>query len=822
MTSSRIPPSLARLRALARPCAALATVLASALASCGAPEHEAVPPVVIDLPHADDPDGAVVYWHAAVENAPTPQAREAARAKLEEARARAIGLHVDAGHQAFAAHDLAAAESQYHKAAALRADDPRVVAGQTATADVRARAAQTLTGARVRLTALTNHHATLADRAEWHALIKDLEWLALWPRDFAEGATLWRDAQGPVAAFLVLDAQDLLAAGKPQEAEARAQKALAWSPGHPEAVALMEKLHAVNDFQQQLIQAESDLQAGRLEQALGAFEALAARPNPPAEALTGLGETKKRLVADLLLRAKDQRASKNWPLAMRLAGRAKSLATDDAALTKESARVFVETHEKILAGLQKSLGLALKQKLPAAALLYAQFILAVSPDDKAARKVRAKWAGKVAAMASTRLAILADGAAVEGQAPGGRGHKGHAAAQTEAPPVPGLSDALIAGVRRGLAAAGLEQAGVAIVTDKKTKADARLLLTVTNAKLERTQAPEPRSKNYLDHVEIVDNPAWTEAQARQSSALLALNVATQELRPVQEGLNEADRELFNLQTQLAEIRKKIVEEDTAYYVAIPSPCPDGLLQCAGTRANVRWRANVEYYEKQIQKQQAHLAEMAPKRVKLQAAVDEKQVAYDAAQKVAADTPKRAPKEIWLPYDYQVQHQTYAAEATLQSRLEVSAPAVKAPGKSRHVDAAAPFEARSQWQQSGVDFATGVVEVKGQILEPNHPSALPSDATVVNQLADHLLAPVLPAVTAAIGAHGERFVKAAAAAKDALAKLDQLALAWLTAPGLPEAMREQVRSQLVALTAWLPPPGRLDGGTILYDKLPALK
>ena len=101
-------------------------------------------------------------------------------------------------------------------------------------------------------------------------------------------------------------------------------------------------------------------------------------------------------------------------------------------------------------------------------------------------------------------------------------------------------------------------------------------------------------------------------------------------------------------------------------------------------------------------------------------------------------------------------------------------------------------------------------------------ALPSDVTVVNQVADKLLAPVVPAVVAEIGAHGERFVKAAAATKENLAKVDQLALAWLTSPGLPPTVQEQVRDQLAILTAWLPQLGRLDAGAIAYDKLPAIK
>ncbi len=797
--------------------AAFGTALALALAGCSAPQQEAGAPDPVELARRGDVDGAVAALRAAYDAAPDAQARAALAPQLDAAVTRAIGKHVDAGHEAFAAHDLAGAELHYERAAALRADDPRVVAGLAATSDVRTRGAQALANGRTRLTKLAAHPPTLAERADWLALTKDLEWLALWPRDFADGAALWREARNPVAAFLVLDAQDLLAAGKPQEAEARAQKALAWSPGNPEAFALIDKLRAANDFQQQLVQAEADLQAGRLEAALTTFEALVARTPPPVEAVTGLRETRKRLVADLLLRAKDQRASKNWPLAMRLASRAKSLVTNDASLDAEVARVFAETHEKVLAGLQKPMEAALKRKLPAAALLYAEMILAIAPQDKAARKVRAKWAGKVAALASTRLEITASSG--EAADPHAKKHKRRGADPVDAgPKMPGLNEALVAGLRRGLAAAGLDHAGIAVVAGKKVQADARLQLTVTNAKLERTSAPEARTKNFLDHVEIVDNPAWAEAQARQSSALLALNVAMQDLRPLQEGINESDRELFNVQQQLAEIQAKLADEDKAYYTSHPSPCPDGTLTCDATRGKLRWRANVEFYEKQLQKQQAHVAELGPKRVKLQAAVDEKQVAYDTAQKVALDTPKRAPKEMWLPYDYQVERQTYAAQAALAAKLEVVAVGGKARGKA----APAPFSAASEWKQGGDDFATGVIEVKGQILEPNHPSSLPSDATVVSQIADKLLSPVVPAVVAAIGAHGKRFVAAASAAKDNLARIDQLVLAWLTAPGLPQPMRDDVRNQLAALTAWLPEPGRLDSGAIAYDKLPAVK
>lgn len=785
------------------------------MAACGA-HVPIVPTDAAELARQGDWDAAAQAYRRAYDAAPTPQDREQLKPMLEEATTRAIGQHVDAGHQAFATHDLARAEAEYAKGAAWRADDPRVVAGQAATADVRTRGGQALANTRSRLTQLADHPVTLADRAQWQALIKDLEWLAVWPHDFADGVALWREARSQVASFLMLDAREMLATGKSQEAEARTQKALAWSPGYPEALALMEKLRAGNDVQQRLVQAESDLQTGRLEAALVAYEALAARPSPAIEAVTGLRETRKRLVADLILRAKDQRASKNWPTAMRLASRAKTLVTDDSVLNAEADKVFAETHEKLAVSWAKPMALALKQKRPAAALLYAEMILTVAPHDKDARKVRAKWASKVAQMAATRLEIVVGSPA---SAPKKRHSRTLNSAQ--APTMPGLDAALVTGVRRGLAAAGMEHAGIAVVSGKKANAQAKLLLTVTSAKLERTTAPEARSKNYLDHVEIVDNPAWADAQARQSSALLGLNVATQELRPVQEGLNESDRELYNLQQQLSEIRTKIAEEDKAYYATQPSPCPDATLNCDATRAKLRWRANVEYYEKQVQKQQAHLADLGPKRLKLQAAVDEKQAAYDAAQKVALDTPKRAPKEIWQAYEYQVERQTYAAQAALQARLEL-APSNQTHGKQKKAAVATPFTGHSEWQQNAEDFATGVIEIKGQVLEPNHPSALPGDATVVSQVAERLLAPVLPAVIATIGAHGERFVAAAATAKGDMAKLDQIALAWLTAPGLPQSTRGRVRDQLAALTAWLPSPGRLDAGAIAYDKLPPIK
>lgn len=752
--------------------------------------------------------------------------RDAIQPKLDEATARAIGVHVEAGHRAFSAHDLAKAEAEYEQAAALRADDPRVVAGHAATVDVRTRGAQSLTRAKNRYQKLQAQTPTLAMRSEWTALIKDLEWLSQWPRDFPEGATLWRDARSPVATFLLLEAQELANQGKPLEAEARVQKALAWAPGQPDAVALMEKLRGNNDVQARLTEAEANLEAGKAELALAGFQALAKLPNAPPEVATGLREAKKRMVADLLLRAKDHVGLKNWPMAMTLAARARDLATDDKGLTAEAERVFGLSHEKALAGLRKPMQLAEKKKFPGAALVYAYMILTIAPNDKEARKIKAKYATAIAAEASTRLEIVTGGTETSGST--ARKHK---KMQEETPSgIAQLPQALVAGVRRGLAKAGLENAGIQVVAagaalkGKKGAAgkgaSAKLVLTVSDDKLERADTAEVRNKKFLDRVEIIDNPAWEEAQTKQATALLALNVAMEELRPVQEGLNGADRELYNLEQQLAEIKKKIAEDDAAYYQAHPpTPCADGTLNCAQTRANLRWAANLQYYEKQVQKQKAHLTELGPKRLQLQAVVDERQRLYDQAQKVAVETPRKVQHEVWLPYEYQVRKLTYAARAALEATLEMpQTNVVTVKGKKfGGVQKPSAFTI-TKWAQQGEDYATGVIEVKNQVLEANHPSALPSDATVVNQLADHLLEPVVPQVIEALGGHGQRFVNAAAQAKENFAKIQQLALAWLTAPGLPVEVRERVRSQFSALTAWAPPPGKLDGGTFLYDKL----
>ena len=756
---------------------------------------------------------------------------DTARVAAESTTVASVNAHVEAGQAALASHDLAAAQAAFDKASQLRMADPRVVSGQSQVSEIRAHGAQLVHQARQRWEVLRPLTPTLKDAALWQAHLADLEWLSTWHRDFPDEAALHHDAKEPMAAFLLLQAQELAASGKPQQAEVLAQKAMAWSPGHPDVAALMVSLRAQNDVMVRLSHAEAELAENRAEQALAEFEALAALPHAPADVAPGLREAKKRVVAGLLLRAKDHLGNKNWALAMQLSGRARALQTEDKALAADVDRLFAASHERLLGALRKPMLAAQKAKLPAAALVYASMILAVSPGDKDARKVRAKWAGTVAAAASTTLQIVPAGTA----APVVATRKKRAKVPAESEPVPhmaGLGPALVSGVTRGLAAAGLDHAGIHVVAGgagkggkagkaAKSAAGATLLLDVRGDRLDRTDTPEPRTKNFLDHVEIIDNPAWDDAQARQASTLLALNVALQDLRPVQEGMNAADRELYNLEQQLAAIREKIAEEDKAYYAHNPSPCPDGGIGCEGTRAKVRWRANTDYYDKQLMHQRELLTQLGPKAVQLQGVVDAKQKAYDLAQKTALETPKRVPHEVWLPHTYEVRKVTYTAEASLTAKLLLPAPAAKK--KARKPAAApVPLQTSSTWKQGGEDFATGPVLVKDQVLEPNHPSALPGDVTVVAQVADHLLAPVVPQLATAVGGHGQRFVAAVGQQKTDLEKLQQLALAWLTAPGLPPEVRAQVAAQLAAIAAWQPVPGRLDQGTFVYDRLPQAK
>ena len=119
--------------------------LALLAAACSAPQLQDAPPDGAALAAKGDWDGAVASYRAALAATSAPEEREAIDKQLQAALAHAISQHLDAGQQAFASHDLAGAESQYQKAAALRADDSRVIAALATTSDVRSRGQTALT-----------------------------------------------------------------------------------------------------------------------------------------------------------------------------------------------------------------------------------------------------------------------------------------------------------------------------------------------------------------------------------------------------------------------------------------------------------------------------------------------------------------------------------------------------------------------------------------------------------------------------------------------------------------------------------------------------
>jgi hypothetical protein len=320
----------------------------------------------------------------------------------------------------------------------------------------------------------------------------------------------------------------------------------------------------------------------------------------------------------------------------------------------------------------------------------------------------------------------------------------------------------------------------------------------------RRHEQEDRSKPYLDRVEVVDNAEWPAAQGRQTAALGELNAALDKLRPVLADVNAAEASLHVMQEQVLQIRKKVADEDAAYYKGKASPCPDGTLSCGETRGHQRWRANVEFYDTQIAKENAKLVRLGPELRRLQQAVDMAQKTFDAAQQVAAETPQRQPKEIWQTHTYQVTRHLLDVHGKLEAALEA--------GKARTT------AGQQQLAEQRSDFSSATVMVKGQVLEPQHASELPEDASVTADVVGRLLDAALPPILALLARHAERHHQAAQMAKTDLERVHHLALAALSLDALPIQLHADAVQRLADMTGY-----RADSGIVVFENVvPATK
>jgi tetratricopeptide (TPR) repeat protein len=730
-----------------------------------------------------DLDGVIARTEQALTNA-----RGTERARLDERlrylRGRGAAAAVEAGERALSDRDLASAEAAFQRGIAYLPDDYHARQGLTKVQQIREKAHKAITTARSDLQRLGNQPYTPEQRNAWTALTLNLEWLGLWERDLPDAAALRQQALPVVVGYYVGDAKALVAAGKPDEAMIALQKALKWSPNHPGAAELLAELQASSDSSSIVKRAQQMVQDGRYADAVTVYQQALERAPNVAALNEGLRNAKGNWVAALLQQAKEADRAGQLGLAVAALAQSRGVGgTDDTAVADEVQRLSLDVDTRAVQRIYPQFQAAVQQGCNAAALVYGRVILTLLTDYKDVAKRMQKLEPAVAARLEYRVALPPP------QVPPGS--------------VAALSPAVAAALQVRLRATGLDKKKVVLV-GKGQKADAVLKVAIGEFGIVRRQEQEDRSKPFLDRVEVVDNADWPAAQGRQTAALGELNAALDKLRPVLADVNAAESSLHVMQEQVLQIRTKVADEDTAFYKGKASPCRDGTLNCAETRGHTRWKANIDFYDAQIAKENAKLVRLGPELRRLQQAVDEAQKTFDAAQQLATETPQRQPKEVWQTHAYQVTRHFLDMHGKLEAVLEA--------GKARTT------AGQQQLAEQRSDFSSATVMVKGQVLEPQHASELPDDASVTADVSGRLLDAALPPILSLLGRHAERHYQAAQSAKSDLERVHHLALAAMSLDALPIQLHADAVQRLAELTGY-----RADSGIVVFENVvPASK
>ena len=752
---------------------AAAVALAFVLSGCSSPHV-----VGAAEPGSDDTDidVAIQATESALKGARRADDRVRLERRLRELRDRGASQHVAHGDAAFAERDLLRADAAYRRAATYAPDDHRVQQGFAKVAQIRTRAIKAVADAREALQRWTGTPYRDDNRAAWNNLAVNLDWLGQWERDVPEAAALRSDGIPHVASFFVWDAQVQAAAGAMDGAIVTLHKALKWAPQHAEAVRLLTDWQSTADAGSVLRQSQQLAAERRFDDALALLRRALER-SPGTEAIRQAErELRKLLVTDRIEAAEQADRAGQLGAAVAALAQARAVGTDDTALAATLQKRSLDIDLRAVKRIHPLFQTAVAKRLDGAALVFGRAILALLTDYKdVGKRMQA-----IEANLPQRLVYKVE--VVVGTTP----RQGPA----------GVGAAASVGLQRALGTAGVAQRHVSIVA-RGGKPDSTLRIDVPSFSLLRRSEPEERSKPYLDRVDVVDNPDWPQAQGRQTTALAELNGALDKLRPVLDDVNKAEANLHLMQEQLLQIRRRIADEDAAWYKTRPSPCKDGTLTCRETRAHQRWLANLDYYVGGIEKENSKLLRIGPQLRQLQQAVDELQKAFDAAQKVASDTPRRQPHEVWKTHGYQVMRHTLAIEARVDLILGV--------GATQRIGRADRTETRA-------DFSTETVMVNGQVLEPQKANELPDDASVTAELLGALAAQALPAIVDGLLHHAQRHVAAAQAARSDVERVHHLVMAALSPAALTVAAHAEALQRLADLTGW-----RADSGVFEFER-----
>ncbi|MBM4341775.1 MAG: hypothetical protein FJ100_00155 [Deltaproteobacteria bacterium] len=773
-----------------------AVALATGLAACSASMQTSGKPAPARPaaePAAPTPEEEVASAREAVERAPQGPDADRAQARLAEAIQKALKFHVSRADQALAGLDLGEAEAEIIAAAALDPGDGRVVELRGKAAEVRSQCTLAIGQVRGLLARLKPMAPRPQDASLWQELAEALTLLGQWASAFPESASLRADAAPLLAGWQAFLGEAAFSSGDAATADKHATAGAAWKPDHPAIVALRARLAAVGEVVGARSRVKSALEAGQFEVAVrAADEALAVHP-ADAELLAlraAAGQKAAQVHVEVAKAA--LKAGQVAQCAAAVAA-ARQLARGDAALAKILDGLTREFSKKVEKSLGSRVAALASRGLTGAAWIHGLALQAVLGAD-AKRDARIAKLDAELSMAA-RYLLAVDVAALP---------KDQAKELPAAMPGQVASASQIA-VRQALTAPDLVALGLAVVL--KGPADAAVRMAWPAWRMARRQEQETRKKDYLDHTDTVHNPAWDEAQARQVATMAKMNAANDELRPVIEEVNASEGKLGELQNQLAEIQKKIAADDADFYRDRPKPCPDGTARCPESWANKRWKANLDYYVRRIDEENKKLEALVPKLNRLQATADAARKAYDTSVDALERTPRNVPKEVWLPYTYEVTRHVVEIKARADFQLWQGA------GKAAalaHQSAPALDEVRQ-------DFTSGTVIVKGQLLEPQHASKLPEDATLVAEVVSRVLASALDEVKQRVAHHGERWIAKSEAAKGDDERVHYLVLAWRARGALPAERREVVARRLRDIAGFDAKTATVDVGRLELGK-----
>lgn len=734
---------------------------------------------------AQTPDDEVAAAREAAEHAPAGPDADRAQARLATAIQKALKFHLDRADLALAGLDLAEAESEIIAAAALDPGDGRVVDLRGKAAEVRSQCTLAIGQVRGLIARLRPNAPRAQDATLWQELAEALTLLGQWASAFPEAAGLRAEAAPLLANWQAFLGEAAFAAADMAKAEQHATAGAAWKADHAAIVALRARLANVGEIVGVRARVKAALDAGQFEVAVREADQALAVHAADAE-LLAMRATAGAKAAQLHVDAA-KAALKAGQVAQCAAAvaAARQLARADAALGKTLDGLTKEFSKKV----EKSLGgraAALSGKGLNGAAWISWLALQAVLGPEAKRDAKIAKIDKELNQASRYLL------AVEVAPP----------AKDQAKELPAAMPGQVAtatqiAVRSALTGPELVALGLAVVLKGQT--DAAITVGWPLWRIARRLEPETRKKDYLDHTDTVHNPAWDEAQARQLAAMAKMNAANDELRPVIEEVNAAEGKLGDLQNQLSEIQKKIASDDADYYRDRPKPCADGTARCPESWASKRWKSNLDYYLRRIDEENKKLEALVPKLNRLQAVADAARKAYDGAVDALERTPRKVPKEVWLPYTYEVTR--HLLEVKVRAEFQLRQGAGKAAAIA-HQSAPALDEVRQ-------DFTSGTVIVKGQLLEPQHDSKLPEDATLVAEVAARVLAPALQEVRQLVAQHGERWIAKSEAAKTDDERVHYLVLAWRARGALLADRRELVARRLRDIAGFDAKAGTVD-------------